>query len=99
MASQQTLWDVMDHLPNKGDGLNQSPWLDEDTSSALRALQEGDIDDVVAFLASLTTPEYAELGRAELARQAGIAKTNRPQRDVQRAFGPKPHQPPPPQLP
>ena len=91
-GSQETLWDVMDHY-NKGAGL-QNPYLDEDIQPL--ALTEGEIDDVVALLASLTSPEYAEQGRKELARQREIARTNRPQRDTARAFGPKPPRPKPP---
>jgi cytochrome c peroxidase len=53
------------------------------------ALTEADIDDVVAFLASLTSPEYHDLGMQELARQRALSRTNRPQRDTPRAFGPK----------
>src|SRR5262249_28761207 len=85
-GSQETLWDVMDHY-NKGDGL-QNPWLDEDIQPL--ALTEGDIDDLVAFLASLTSPEYKELGEKELKRQRALSQRSRPQRDTKRAFGPKP---------
>jgi cytochrome c peroxidase len=91
-GSQETLWDVLDHY-NKGDGL-QNPYLDEDIQPL--ALTEADIDDVVAFLASLTSPGYKELGVKELARQRALSRTSRPQRDTARAFGPKPHQPKPP---
>jgi hypothetical protein len=62
------------------------------------ALSEGEIDDRVAFTASLTTPEYAEPGRIELVRQAGLARISRAQRDTQRAFGPKAVQAKPPPL-
>jgi cytochrome c peroxidase len=85
-GSQETLWDVMDHY-NKGDGL-KNPWLDEDIQPL--ALTERDIDDLVVFLASLTSPEYAELGARELARQRTLSRTSRPQRDTRRAFGPRP---------
>jgi len=51
-GSQETLWDVIDHY-NKGAGL-KNPWLDEDIQPL--ALTERDIDDLVAFLASLTSP-------------------------------------------
>jgi len=85
-GSQATLWDVVDHY-NKGDGL-QNPYLDEDIQPL--ALTEADIDDVVAFLVSLTSPQYQELGNRELARQRDLAQTMRPQRDTARAFGPKP---------
>jgi hypothetical protein len=54
------------------------------------ALTEGDIDELVAFLASLTSPDYKEHGVKELARQRELSLTNRPQRDTARAFGPKP---------
>jgi cytochrome c peroxidase len=92
-GSQQTLWDVIDHY-NKGDGL-KNPWLDEDIQPL--ALTEHDIDDLVAFLASLTSPEYTELGARELERQRALSRTSRPQRDTKRAFGPKPPRPKPPQ--
>jgi cytochrome c peroxidase len=91
-GSQETLWDVMDHY-NKGAGL-KNPWLDEDIQPL--ALTENDIDDLVAFLASLTSPDYKEQGVQELARQRALSRTNRPQRDTARAFGPKPPKPEPP---
>ena len=92
-GSQETLWDVMDHY-NKGAGLT-NPWLDEDIQPL--ALTERDIDDLVAFLASLTSPDYRELGAQELERQRALSRTSRPQRDTKRAFGPKPPQAKPPQ--
>ena len=88
-GSQETLWDVMDHY-NKGDGV-QNPYLDEDIQPL--ALQESDIDDLVAFLASLTSADYHEQAVRELARQRVLSQTNRPQRDTARAFGPKPVKP------
>jgi cytochrome c peroxidase len=93
-GSMQTLWDVMDHY-NKGDGI-ADPWLDKDMQPL--ALAEPEIDDVVAFLASLTSPQYKEAGDREYLRQLGLSKVNRPQRDTGRAFDPKPKQPPPPPL-
>jgi cytochrome c peroxidase len=92
-GSAETLWDVIDHY-NKGDGL-QNPWLDEDIQPL--ALMEHDIDDLVAFLASLTSPEYRERGVEELERQCALSQTSRPQRDTKRAFGPKRPRPKPPQ--
>jgi cytochrome c peroxidase len=89
-GSMQTLWDVMDHY-NKGDGITD-PWLDKDMQPL--ALTESEIDDVVAFLASLTSPQYKEVGDREYARQLAISKVSRPQRDTAQAFGPKPVQPP-----
>ncbi len=90
-GSQETLWDVMDHY-NKGDGIH-NPYLDEDMQPL--ALTEADIDDVVAFLATLTSAQYTKQGVKELARQRELSRTNRPQRDAARAFGPKPTQPKP----
>src|SRR5712692_3799513 len=90
-GSQETLWDVSDHY-NKGDGL-QNLYLDEDIQPL--ALTEAEIDDVVAFLASLTSADYAEQGRKALARQREMSRTKRPQRDTARAFGPKPARPKP----
>jgi len=91
-GSMQTLWDVMDHY-NKGDGIT-NPWLDKDMRPL--ALTEPEIDDVVAFLASLTSPQYKVIGDQEYARQLALSKVSRPQRDTTRAFGPKPKQPEPP---
>lgn len=90
-GSQATLWDVMDHY-NKGDGIH-NPYLDQDMQPL--ALSEAEIDDVVAFLASLTSSQYKEQGIRELERQRATARTDRPQRDTARAFGPKPVQPKP----
>jgi cytochrome c peroxidase len=91
-GSQETLWDVIDHY-NKGDGLH-NPYLDQDIEPL--ALTAQDIDDLVAFLASLTSADYREQGAKELARQREISLTKRPQRDTARAFGPKPPRPEPP---
>jgi len=91
-GSMQTLWDVMDHY-NKGDGIT-NPWLDKDMQPL--ALTEPEIDDVVAFLASLTSPQYKVIGDQEYARQLALSKVSRTQRDTARAFGPKPKQPEPP---
>src|SRR5882757_7171023 len=91
-GSQETLWDVIDHY-NKGDGL-QNPYLDEDIQPL--ALTENEIDDLVNFMASLTSAIYKEQGAAELARQRALSRTSRPQRDTARAFGPKPMRPAPP---
>jgi cytochrome c peroxidase len=88
-GSQATLWDAMDHY-NKGDGV-KNPWLDEDIQPL--ALSEQEIDDVVAFMASLTSPQYKQQGEKELERQRELSRKNRPQRDTARSFGPKPVQP------
>jgi cytochrome c peroxidase len=93
-GSVQTLWDVMDHY-NKGDGITD-PWLDEDIQPL--ALTEPELDDLVSFLASLTSSPYKGAGDQEYARQLAISRVDRPQRDIARAFGPKPSQPKPPRF-
>ena len=70
-GSQQTLWDVLDHY-NKGDGIH-NPYVDEDIQPL--ALTEADIDDVVAFLASLTSADYRALADKELERQRALSRT------------------------
>ena len=72
----------------------QNPYLDEDIQPL--ALTETDIDDLVAFMVSLTSANYKEQGATELARQRALSRTTRPQRDTAREFGPKPSQPTPP---
>jgi cytochrome c peroxidase len=91
-GSQETLWDVMDHY-NKGDGV-EDPFLDEDIQPL--GLSETDIDNVVAFMASLTSSDYHDPGIQELERQRAISKVHRPQRDTARAFAPRVRQPTPP---
>jgi cytochrome c peroxidase len=91
-GSMQTLWDVLDHY-NKGDGVTD-PWLDKKMQPL--ALMESEIDDVVAFMASLTSPRDKKVGDQEYARQLALSKADRSQRDTARAFGPKPSQPKPP---
>jgi cytochrome c peroxidase len=93
-GSMETLWDAMDHY-NKGDGV-KDPWLDDDMQPL--ALTEDEIDDLVEFLASLTSAEYKEFGIKELARQRALSRISRSQRDTARAFGPKPLQPKAPDL-
>lgn len=88
-GSQETLWDVMDHY-NKGDGV-KNPWLDQDMQSL--ALSESEIDDVIAFLVTLTSSPYRKQATIELAHQRTLSRTSRTQRDTARAFGPKPVQP------
>jgi cytochrome c peroxidase len=86
-GSHPTLWDVVDHY-NKGGDLND-PFLDADMRPL--ALKEADIDDLVAFLASLTSSDYRKPALEELTRQRKLSRTTRPYRDTARAFGPKPN--------
>ena len=81
-GSHETLWDVLDHY-NKGAGL-RDPWLDQDIQPL--GLQESELDDLVAFMASLTSDVYREQGAQELARQRALTRTNRPHRNTERAF-------------
>jgi cytochrome c peroxidase len=84
-GSARTLWDVVDHY-NRGGRAN--PWLDP----AIRPLKltEAEIDDLVAFLGSLTSAPFRGVGERELARQRQIANVARPNRDLLRAFSPAP---------
>jgi cytochrome c peroxidase len=82
-GSLATLWDVMDHY-NKGGVPN--PFLDGGMQRL--GMSEKEIDDVVAFLFSLTDDRFAEFGKAEMARQTAL-KFNRPQRDTETAEGRK----------
>jgi cytochrome c peroxidase len=75
-GSLTTLWDVIDHY-NKGGVPN--PYLDGGMQRL--ALTEGEIDDLVAFLFTLTDDRFVAFNKAEQARQAAL-KTTRPQRDL-----------------
>ena len=71
-GSQPTLWDIVDHY-NKG-GV-QNPYLDGGIVPL--GLTEPEIDDLVAFLATLTSPEYARR-RADGVPRAVQAIADRP---------------------
>jgi cytochrome c peroxidase len=75
-GSMQTLWDVMDHY-NKGGETN----LYLDGGIEPLALSESEIDDVVAFLFTLTDVRFAEANQAEEKRQRQQAEKARPFRD------------------
>jgi cytochrome c peroxidase len=81
-GSQATLWDVVDHY-NKG-GV-QNPFLDGGIVPL--GLTEPEIDDLVAFMATLTSPEYARAAQAEYRAQLRRSRTDRPQRDTAAAMG------------
>jgi cytochrome c peroxidase len=82
-GSMATLWDVVDHY-NKGGVPN--PYLDDGMQRL--GLAENEIDDLVAFLFTLTDDRFNDFNRDELARQTA-EKGNRPQRDVEVAMGRK----------
>ncbi|HTR60072.1 MAG TPA: cytochrome c peroxidase [Candidatus Binataceae bacterium] len=81
-GSQQTLWDTIDHY-NKG-GV-QNPYLDGGIVPL--GLSESEEDDLVAFLATLTSPEYQAMAKEEYDLQFKRSRTDRPQRDTDAAMG------------
>ncbi len=83
-GSQATLWDVVDHY-NKG-GVD-NPFLDGGIT--ILGLTEPEIDDLVAFLATLTSDRYEASAKKELARQRALSRKKRPERDTAAAMGKK----------
>ena len=75
-GSLNTLWDVMDHY-NKGGETN----LYLDGGIEPLALTDKEVDQVVAFLFTLTDDRLAEDNAAEQARQKQLAASERPFRD------------------
>ncbi|HTV32118.1 MAG TPA: cytochrome c peroxidase [Methylocella sp.] len=82
-GSLATLWDVIDHY-NKGGVPN--PYLDGGMQRL--ALSEAEIDDLVAFLFTLTDDRFADFNKAEIERQSAL-KATRPQRETDTAEGRK----------
>jgi cytochrome c peroxidase len=76
----ETLWDVMDHY-NKGG----EPNLFLDGGMEPLALTETEINQVVAFLFTLTDDRFAEENRRQMAEQRSKAQQNRPFRDDEMA--------------
>jgi cytochrome c peroxidase len=72
----RTLWDVMDHY-NKGGETNA--YLDGGIEPL--NLSEGEINDVVAFLFTLTDKRFAEQNEAAFKEQQALAAKQRPFRD------------------
>ena len=83
-GSMDTLWDVMDHY-NKGGIAN--PFLDGGIHRL--GLTEPQIDDLVEFMFTLTSPEFASFAKKEQARQRAASRTKRPERDTALALGKK----------
>ena len=75
-GSMNTLWDVMDHY-NKGGEAN--PFLDGGIEPL--ALSEEEINQMVAFLFTLTDDRFADQNRRQFAEQQALAKQHRPFRD------------------
>jgi cytochrome c peroxidase len=84
-GSLATLWDVMDHY-NKGGVVN--PFLDGGMERL--GLGESEIDDMVAWLFTLTDDRFSDFNASESARQS-LLKSNRPQRETEIAEGRKGH--------
>lgn len=83
-GSLPTLWDVIDHY-NKG-GI-QNPFLDGGIQRL--GLTEREIDDLVAFLGSLTASDLKTENMTEMRRQKELALSKRPERDTEAAMGRK----------
>jgi len=77
----ETLWDVMDHY-NKGGEPN--PFLDGGMEAL--GLVDEEIDQIVAFLFSLTDDRFAEQNQQQMEAQKAKAAANRPFRDDDLAF-------------
>lgn len=75
-GSLPTLWDVMDHY-NKGGEAN----LFLDGGMEPLALTEKEIDQVVAFMFTLTDERFAEENRRQMETQQAAARKSRPFRD------------------
>ncbi|MCP3139729.1 cytochrome-c peroxidase [Pyxidicoccus xibeiensis] len=82
-GSLTTLWDVMDHY-NKGGVPN--PYLDGGMQRL--GLTEPEIDDLVAFMFTLTDEKFAKQNAKRLAEQRA-RKSQRPERDTAVALGKK----------
>jgi cytochrome c peroxidase len=76
-GSMATLWDVVDHY-NRGGEAN--PYLDGGVEPL--NLTDHEVDQLVAFLFTLTDDRLSDQNRAEFARQRQIAQTRRPFRDT-----------------
>lgn len=75
-GSMQTLWDVMDHY-NKGGEVNT--YLDGGIEAL--ALSEQEIDQLVAFMFTMTDHRFTERNKDALASQRTQAQSKRPFRD------------------
>jgi len=79
-GTMETLWDVMDHY-NKGG----EPNLFLDGGMEPLALSEKEIDQLVAFMFTLTDDRFAEENRRQMDRQRAQSRRSRPFRDEQMA--------------
>lgn len=79
-GSLQTLWDVMDHY-NKGG----EPNLYLDGGMEPLNLSEREVNQIVAFMFTLTDTHFAADNQAEMNRQVALASQRRPFRDEDQA--------------
>ena len=79
-GSMTTLWDVIDHYNRGGES---NPYLDGGIEPL--ALSEPEIDQLVAFLFSLTDDRFSAQNDAEFKRQKALAANKRPFRDTELA--------------
>lgn len=75
-GSMQSLWDVMDHYNRGGE---PNAFLDGGMEAL--ALSEGEIDQLVAFMFTLTDDRFRGLSESEHVRQRELAQGKRPFRD------------------
>lgn len=75
-GSMQTLWDTVDHYNRGGE---DNPYLDGGVEAL--ALSEAEIDQLVAFMFTLTDDRFADANGDEMARQKAHAADNRPFRE------------------
>ena len=80
-GSLTTLWDVVDHYNAGGEA---NPFLDGGIEPL--ALTEAEIDQLVAFMFSLTDVSFAEENDRQKQEQKALAQENRPERDEDMAF-------------
>ncbi len=81
-GSLATLWDVLDHY-NKGGTPN--PYLDGAIQRL--GLSESEIEDLIAFLESLTSDQFSARERPRFYYQRKAAQRRRPERDPDAATG------------
>lgn len=75
-GSMTTLWDVIDHYNRGGES---NPYLDGGIEPL--GLDEAEINQLVAFLFSLTDDRFSAQNEAEFKRQKAVAENKRPFRD------------------
>jgi len=80
-GSLTTLWDVIDHYNAGGEA---NPFLDGGIEPL--ALTEAEINQLVAFMFSMTDDQFAEENNRQKKEQKALAEKSRPERDEDMAF-------------